>query len=208
MFYTVYNSFESKPNGRDYIGKHSTHNPYDDYRGSYTDESFDPDSKIIMAYAKTVEGALWFEINFHNVFEVARDPQFANLVKQTSTKFDATGLKREPLSQDAKTLISLRTKEAMQTKEVRDNLDRANADPKVRENRRKSKLGIPRDAETREKIRITLSGYRQTSEHIENAAKTRKGRHWWVNSSSERRFQRESPGPEWQLGQKWKPPLE
>ena len=158
-----------------------------------------------MAYSKTIEGALWFEINFHNVFNFNRDPQFANLVKQTSTKFDATGLKRKPLSQDSKTLISHRTKEAMQTEEVRGNLERANADPKVRENRRKSKLGISRDAETKEKIRLTLSGYKQTLEHIENAAKTRKGRRWWVNSINERKFQRGSPGPGWQLGQKWKP---
>ena len=208
MFHTVYNSYESTLNGRDYIGKHSTEDLNDGYLGSFSDQEFDPDSRIIMAYSKTAEGAVWFEVNFHNVFNVDQDPGYANKVKQTSTGFDATGLKREPLSQDAKTLISLRTKEAMQTKEVRDNLERANADPEVRENRRKSKLGIPRDEETKEKIRLTLNGYKQTLEHIENAAKGRRGCRWWVNSSNESRFQRESPGPEWQLGQKWKPSLE
>ena len=28
MFHTVYNSYESKPQGRDYIGKHSTEDPW------------------------------------------------------------------------------------------------------------------------------------------------------------------------------------
>jgi len=82
---------KKKPQGRDYIGKHSTDDPYDTYLGSYKDQSFDPDNKIIMAYAKTVEGALWFEINFHNVFSVAENPQFANRSKQTNDKFDTTG---------------------------------------------------------------------------------------------------------------------
>lgn len=91
MFHTAYNSYESKPNGRDYIGKHSSEDPYDDYRGSYGDGAFEPDSKIVMAYSKTAEGAVWFEINFHKVFKVARDPQFVNRATQTATKFDRTG---------------------------------------------------------------------------------------------------------------------
>ena len=92
MFHTVYNSYETKPNGRDYIGKHSTDDPYDDYRGSFADKEFDPGPKIVMAYAKTAEGASWFEINFHNVFDVAKDHQYANRVKATSTGFDTTGV--------------------------------------------------------------------------------------------------------------------
>jgi hypothetical protein len=61
--------------------------------GSFLDESFDPDFKIIMAYAKTPEGATWFEINFHNVFNVGANPEFANLAKAAKIKFDRTGVK-------------------------------------------------------------------------------------------------------------------
>ena len=91
MFHTVYNSFESGPNGRDYIGKHSTDDPYDDYMGSFKDKTFNPDDKIVFAYSKTKEGAVWLEIMFQRVFGVMEDPQFANKSYQTSTGFDRTG---------------------------------------------------------------------------------------------------------------------
>ena len=91
MFHTAYNSFESSPGGRDYIGKHSSEDPYDEYRGSFKDEDFNPDSKIILAYSKTAEGAVWFEINFQRVFRVVEDSNFANQSYQTSTGFDTTG---------------------------------------------------------------------------------------------------------------------
>jgi hypothetical protein len=94
MFHTVYNSFESGSEGRDYIGKHSTNDPYDDYLGSYRDESFNPNGKIIIAYAKTPQGAVWLEEQFQRVFNVVEDGQFVNRSYQTSDKF-VTGFKGE-----------------------------------------------------------------------------------------------------------------
>ncbi len=87
MFHTAYNSFESKPRGRDYIGKHSTEDMSDGYLGSFKDETFEPDSKITLGYAKTAEGAVWLEIQYQKAFGVVEDPQFANQSYQTSTKF-------------------------------------------------------------------------------------------------------------------------
>jgi hypothetical protein len=87
MFHTAYNSFESKPQGRDYIGKHSTEDLADGYLGSFKDESFEPDAKIILGYSKTAEGAVWLEIQYQRAFGVVENPQFANLSYQTSTKF-------------------------------------------------------------------------------------------------------------------------
>lgn len=92
MFHTVYLSFE--PDGRDYIGKHSSKNPYDDYLGSYKDKSFGPESKIILEYCKTEEGAVEAEIRWQRVFNVVEDPQFVNRSYQTSNKF-VTGFKGE-----------------------------------------------------------------------------------------------------------------
>ena len=87
MFHTVYNSYEEGPNGRDYIGKHSTNDLDDGYLGSYADKSFCPNNKINIIYAKTAEGAVWLEMMFQRVFGVVEDPQFANRAYQTSTKF-------------------------------------------------------------------------------------------------------------------------
>jgi hypothetical protein len=97
-FHTVYDSFESGPEGRDYIGKHSTESPYDEYKGSFKDKSFNPDSKIVFAYAKTKEGAVWLEIMFQKVFDVLEDPQYINRAYQTSLDFsyDRTGDKSTP----------------------------------------------------------------------------------------------------------------
>jgi hypothetical protein len=90
VFHIVYNSYESESGGRDYIGKHSTKNLSDGYLGSFKDKTFNPDSKIILGYSKTKEGAVWLEIQFQRVFGVVEDNQFANKSYQTSTKFSYT----------------------------------------------------------------------------------------------------------------------
>lgn len=59
----------------------------DGYLGSFKDETFEPDSKITLGYAKTAEGAVWLEIQYQKAFGVVEDPQFANQSYQTSTKF-------------------------------------------------------------------------------------------------------------------------
>jgi hypothetical protein len=87
MFHTVYLSFETGRVGRDYIGKHSTEDPYDVYKGSFQDKTFNPDGKIVLEYAKTEEGAVAAEIRWQKVFRVAEDPQFVNRSYQTSDKF-------------------------------------------------------------------------------------------------------------------------
>jgi len=76
MYHTVYLSFEE--DGRDYIGKHSTNNPYDEYLGSFKDDTFNPTNKIILEYATTEEGAIKAEIRWQRVFNVVEDPQFVN----------------------------------------------------------------------------------------------------------------------------------
>ena len=87
MFHTVYLSFEGGNVGRDYIGKHSSENPYDDYLGSFKDKFFDPSGKIILEYAKTEEGAIEAEVRWQKVFKVVEDPRFSNLSYQNTSKF-------------------------------------------------------------------------------------------------------------------------
>jgi hypothetical protein len=87
MFHVVYLSFEEGEEGRDYVGKHSSTNPYDEYLGSYKDKSFNPAGKIILEYANTEEGAVEAEVRWQKVFKVVEDPQYANQSYQTNTGF-------------------------------------------------------------------------------------------------------------------------
>jgi hypothetical protein len=144
MFHTVYNSFESKPHGRDYLGKHSSDNPYDDYTGSFKDKSFDPDSKIVLGYSKTVEGAIWLEMQWQRVFRVAEDPQFANRAYQTSVGFSFSGEgENNPMYG--------------KTGENNPNFGRKHSEESLQKNR-EANLGKKRSEETRQKIRESKMG--------------------------------------------------
>ena len=97
MFHTVYLSFEDGKVGRDYIGKHSSEDPYDEYLGSYKDKSFDPSGKIILEYARTEEGAVEAEVRWQQVFRVAEDSQFANQSYQNTSRFRLSSCNEETL---------------------------------------------------------------------------------------------------------------
>jgi hypothetical protein len=91
MWHIVYLSYEGFKTGRDYIGKRSTSNLHDGYLGSFTDSSFNPDTRIILGYYKTSQAAIVAEIQWQRVFQVATDPQYANRSYQTSKKFECVG---------------------------------------------------------------------------------------------------------------------
>ena len=198
MFHTVYDSFEEFPDGRDYIGKHSSEDPYDPYLGSFADKSFDPTCKIVLGYSKTAEGSVWLEIQWQRVLGVKDDPAFANQVYQTSTGFDCTGV---PHSEETKQKISVahlgegnpmfgktgeksphfgkkRTKEAKQKMSV------------SQMGEKNSQFGKPCTNERREKTSVAQMGEKNHSH----------GKNWYVNSSGETCRSKEHPGPGWQLG--------
>ena len=89
----VYRSFEEK--GREYIGRRTCDClPEEDtkYFGSFKDKTFFPTEKTILFVCETREEAAEIEIELHDFFDVAVNPQFANKAKATSTKFDTTGV--------------------------------------------------------------------------------------------------------------------
>jgi hypothetical protein len=178
MFHTAYNSFESKPKGRDYIGKHSTEDLNDGYLGSFTDKEFDPDSKITMAYSKTAEGAVWFEINFQNVFGVVQDPQYVNRAKQTSTGYDRTGV--------------------TQTDETKQKQREARTGKTSTEETKR----LMSEAHTGDKNH--MFGKNHTEETKQLMSDLKIGKKWYVNEKGEIRMSKDPPGPEWQWGRKWK----
>ena len=214
MFHTVYNSFESKPHGRDYLGKHSSDNPYDKYKGSFRDESFDPDTKIVLGYSKTVEGAVWLEMQLQRVFRVAEDPQFANQAYQTSVGFSFSGEGENNPNFGKKWWVNINGETKFQVEcpgsgwvEGREQSGEKNpmygkthseeAIQKMREaslGENNPFFGKKHSEEAIQKLREAHSGENNPSF----------GRKHWINIEGERKFQTESPGPEWQNGIKWK----
>ena len=91
----VYYSYEEW--GRGYIGCRTCNClPEEDikYFGSFRDKTFKPTGKTILFVCETRKEAAEIEIELHNFFDVAVNPQFANKAKATSTKFDTAGVPR------------------------------------------------------------------------------------------------------------------
>lgn len=112
----MYLSFEELKNGRNYIGKRSCLNPYDNYLGSFSDKSFSPTNKIILSYYKTAEEALRGEIQWQKIFKVKDDCCFANQVYQSDKKFDCTGRKH---SEETKLKMSISQKQCQNKSEIK-----------------------------------------------------------------------------------------
>jgi hypothetical protein len=203
MFHTVYCSFESTSNGRDYLGKHSSRDPYDGYLGSFKDSLFEPDSKIILAYAKDPQGAIWLEMMFQRVFNVVEDPSFANKAYQTSTGFDTTGLST-PKSEEHKRKIA----------------SAISGENHPRYGKPGTRLGAKTPEEVKVKISQTLAGRKRSKESCEKQSKTISGsgshlygktgdKHpsyglqWWFNPVTKvaAKF-KDCPGLEWRRGRK------
>jgi hypothetical protein len=94
MYHYTYYSYE--PWGRGYIGSRSCKclpNKDIKYFGSYSDKSFNPSIKIIIRDDyHSREDAIIDEIILHNFYNVSHNKHFANKSKQTSLKFDTTGI--------------------------------------------------------------------------------------------------------------------
>ena len=155
MFHIVYDSYESKPNGRDYIGKHSTDDLSDGYLGSFKDKTFNPDSKIAIAYAKTAEGAIWLEMQFQKVFNVVEDPQFANQSYQTSVgfAFSAEGENNPSKRPEVREKISKSNKGRKRPDLTKRNLnDNPAKKPEVRDKMSQSATGRPLSQDAKDKV--------------------------------------------------------
>lgn len=88
--YETYSEFD----GRRYIGCRSCKcDPSEDnYMGSFKDRSYKPTKKTILQTFDSRADALAYEIYLHDLYDVARNPEFANRAKQTSTKFSTHGM--------------------------------------------------------------------------------------------------------------------
>jgi hypothetical protein len=101
----VYRSYEE--GGREYIGRRTCNClPEEDtkYFGSFYDKTFSPTKKIILFVCETPEEIAEIEIELHDFFDVAVNPQFANRAKAKSTGFDRTGV---PWAEETKKKMSV-----------------------------------------------------------------------------------------------------
>ena len=111
----VYKSFEEE--GREYIGIRSCDClPEEDteYFGSFYDKTFNPTRKIILFTGETRQEVAEIEVELHDFFDVAVNPQFANQAKATSAKFDRAGV---PTTEETKKKISVANTGKTHTKE-------------------------------------------------------------------------------------------
>lgn len=140
---------------RYYIGVRSSDKmPWEDeYLGSFRDKTFKPKHKNILSYHETREDAKNTEIYWHNLFDVAKNPLFANLAKATSTGFDRSGIpaanKGKKLSQGARKKLSDARKGRKLSQSTKDKIGKANSI---------SQRGKKMSAETKTKISMAVSG--------------------------------------------------
>jgi len=156
----VYRSFEE--GGRDYIGIRSCKClPEEDieYFGSFHDETFKPIGKVILFVCETRQEVAEIEIELHDFFDVAVNPQFANKAKQTSTKFDTTGV---PKTEEAKKKLSVANSGKTHTEETKKKLSVANSG-KTHTEEHKKKISVANSGrtlteETKKKMSKAMSG--------------------------------------------------
>lgn len=94
LYFYVY-KLTNVENGMQYIGKRNSLVPPDKditYMGSSKYVPKDECIKTILSVHTTALEATEEEIRLHNYYDVAVNPMFYNRSKQTSTKFDTTGL--------------------------------------------------------------------------------------------------------------------
>jgi hypothetical protein len=196
MFHTVYLSFEDGKVGRDYIGKHSGEDPYDEYLGSYKDKSFNPKGKIILEYAKTEEGAVEAEIRWQQVFKVAEDPQFVNQSYQNTSRFKLSSCSEEILRRREQSLRDYySSEEGFKTQGDKTRGKVWYHLPGGREQRFDRNPGKPWIQGRNENLGNIV---KHNLDHAAGGAAAGKLPWWYNPSSKERRRQIDSPGEGWE----------
>jgi len=152
------------------------------YFGSFRDKTFNPTEKTILFVCETREEAMEIEIELHDFFDVAVNPQFANRSKQTSTRFDSTGVPRTEAQKQVhsekmigKNVGKTRTEEQKKAQSERNSGEK------------NPMYGVPRTEETKKKMSVAKSGEKN---HMFGVPKTEE----WKKAMSERMSGEKNPG--------------
>jgi hypothetical protein len=181
--------------------------------GSYKDKTFDPTQKEILAVCDTREEAMRTEMFFHEMYDVAKNPMFANRAKATSVGFCTEGT---TVSEETKQKIGKSVSEA-QTGENNPMFGKKHSE-EAKQKLREAQTGKKLSNETKQKLREAKAGENhpmfgkkhsdETKQKMREANagenNPRFGKKWWVNSAGKTTSAKESPGPDWQQGRKFK----
>lgn len=152
MHHYVYLLIDTDPQDsrKYYIGvRSSKFHPYKDpYMGSsksMTKEEKHRCDKLLLEEFPTRKEAVAYEVFLHTKFDVARNPEFYNRAKQTSTGFDTTGMKLVFTESHISNMKIASSKRKSRPKGWKHTQTAKNAISA-------SKVGIPRSEETKKKL--------------------------------------------------------
>lgn len=198
-YHILYVSFEDSPEGRSYVGAHSTDDLNDGYMGSFVDKTFSPDYKIIVGYYTTRTALLRAEETLQKSLNVVKDDHYANQSIQHGSGFTHgfygkthTPEFREALAErnrspESRQRTSQRNKEREWTQESRQKIAQATS---------RIKKGVKLSPEHRANIGAAQLGYKNHAF----------GKRWANNGIEEKKFNPSEKLPEgWTFGRIKKP---
>jgi hypothetical protein len=185
--------------------------------GSFRDKTFDPTQKEILAVCDTRKEALRTEMFFHDMYDVARNPVFANKAKATSVGFCTEGTTASEEAREKFRLANAGERNPSYGKVWWMN-------PDTGEERKSSECpgsewvrgrggkavqnkwwNNPATGEEKKSEKSPGEGWvlgRNREMAKRNTERT--GQKWWVNFAGETTHSKECPGPGWQQGRKFK----
>jgi hypothetical protein len=170
-YHYVYYSYEEY--GRGYIGSRSCSClPQEDrnYFGSFTDKTFTPTNKIIIAEFNSRKEAFLAEINLHSFYDVVKNPHFVNKAKLTTSGFSREGI---TLSKKTREKISKAHLGKTYSEETRKKMSEARKGKPISEN---TKMAAKRTCEQRTGSKNPMYGRTLSSSHKKKISDKNKGK--------------------------------